>query len=132
MKWTDKLDGEFNGSPCKIRVGVSETYSESDYNKNLREQRVGNVVKDYGILDRPKVGGVSADDLLNDGVPSFRVLFINALIKKQEVDLLYYCRCQLVDIITMIDVANTTDDLNLELLKVLVGDIKNVFGGDVE
>ena len=29
----------------------------------------------------------------------------------------------------MIDVANTTDDLNLELLKVLVDDIKNVFGG---
>ena len=29
----------------------------------------------------------------------------------------------------MIDVANTADDLNLELLKVLVGDIKNVFGG---
>ena len=29
MKWTDRLDGEFNGSPCKIRVGVSETYSES-------------------------------------------------------------------------------------------------------
>ena len=123
MKWTDKLDGEFNGSPCKIRVGVSETYSESDYDKNLREQRVSNVVKDYGNFDRPKVGGVSANDLLNDGVPSFRVLFINALIKKQEVDLLYYCRCQLVDIITMIDSANTTDDLNLELLKVLVGDI---------
>ena len=37
-----------------------------------------------------------------------------------------------MDIITMIDVANTTDDLNLELLKVLVDDIKNVFGGDVE
>ena len=33
-----------------------------------------------------------------------------------------------MDIITMIDVANTTDDLNLELLKVLVGDIKKVFG----
>ena len=129
MKWTDKLDGEFNGSPCKIRVGVSETYSESDYDKNLREQRVNNVVKDYGNFDRPKVGSVSANDLLNDGVPSFRVLFINALIKKQEVDLLYYCRCQLVDIITMIDSANTTDDLNLELLKVLVGDIKKVFGG---
>ena len=128
MKWTDKLDGEFNGSPCKIRVGVSETYSESDYDKNLREQRVDNVVKDYGIWDRPKVGSVSANDLLNDDVPSFRVLFINALIKKQEVDLLYYCRCQLVDIITMIDVANTADDLNLELLKALVGDIKNVFG----
>ena len=29
MKWTDELDGEFNGNPCKIRVGVSETYSES-------------------------------------------------------------------------------------------------------
>ena len=29
MKWTDEIDGEFNGSPCKIRVGVSETYSES-------------------------------------------------------------------------------------------------------
>ena len=28
----------------------------------------------------------------------------------------------------MINVANTTDDLNLELLKVLVGDIKKVFG----
>ena len=128
MKWTDEIDGEFNGNPCKIRVGVSETYSESDYDKNLREQRVNNVVKDYGNFARPKVGGVSANDLLNDGVPSFRVLFINALIKKQEVDLLYYCRCQLVDIITMIDSANTTDDLNLELLKVLVGDIKNVFG----
>ena len=103
-------------------------YFESDYDKNLREQRVNNVVKDYGNFDRPKVGSVSANDLLNDGVPSFRVLFINALIKKQEVGLLYYCRCQLVDIITMIDSANTTDDLNLELLKVLVNDIKKVFG----
>ncbi len=84
---------------------------------------------DSGNFDRPKVGGVSADDLLNDSALSFRVSFINAVIKKQEVDLLYYCRCQLVDIITMIDVANTADDLNLELLKVLVGDIKNVFGG---
>ena len=105
------------------------TYFESDYDKHLREQRVNNVVKDYGNFDRPKVGGASADDLLNDSVPSFRVSFINALIHKREVDLLYYCRCQLVDIITMIDVANTADDLNLELLKVLVGDIKNVFGG---
>ena len=25
MKWTDELDGEFNGSPCKIRVGYSES-----------------------------------------------------------------------------------------------------------
>ena len=30
-------------------------YFESDYDKNLREQRVNNVVKDYGILVRPKV-----------------------------------------------------------------------------
>ena len=92
MKWTDELIAEFNGNPCKIRVGVS------------------------------------ANDLLNGNVSSFRASFINAVIKKQEVDLLYYCRCQLVDIITMIDVANKSEDLNLELLKVLVGDIKNVFG----
>ena len=124
MKWTDELDGEFNGSPCKIRVG----YSESDYDKNLREQRVGNVVKDYGIWDRPKVGGISVDDLLNDGIPSFRDSLINKLIEKREMNLLYHCRYQLVDIITMIDSANKSEDLNLELLKVLVGDIKKVFG----
>ena len=103
-------------------------YFESDYDKNLREQRVNNVVKDYGILDRPKVGGVSADDLLNDSIPSFRVSFINAVIKKREIELLYHCRYQLVDIITMIDAADTADDLNLELLKVSVCDIKKVFG----
>ena len=128
MKWTDEINGEFNGSPCKIRVGVSETYSESDYNKDLREQRVNNVVKDYGNFDRPKVGSISVDDLLNDGIPSFRDSLINKLIEKREMNLLYHCRYQLVDIITMIDSANTADDLNLELLKVLVGDIKNVFG----
>ena len=103
-------------------------YFESDYDRNLREQRVNNVVKDYGNFDRPKVGGVSADDLLNDSVPSFRDTIINELIEKREMNLLYHCRYQLVDIIKMINVANTTDDLNLELLKVLVGDIKNVFG----
>ena len=89
-----------------------------------KEQK--NVVKDYGIWDRPKVGGVSADDLMNDSIPSFRDSLINVLIKEREMNLLYHCRYQLVDIIKMIDVANTTDDLNLELLKVLVGDIKNV------
>ena len=103
-------------------------YFESDYNKDFQEQIVNNVVKDYGILDRPKVGGVSADDLLNDSVPSFRVSFINKLINNREMNLLYHCRYQLVDIITMLDSANTTDDLNLELLKVLVGDLKKVFG----
>ena len=128
MKWTDKLDGEFNGSPCKIRVGVSETYSESDYDKNLREQRVNNVVKDYGIWDRPKVGSIGVDDLLNDGIPSFSDSLINKLIEEREMNLLYHCRYQLVDIITMIDSANKSEDLNLELLKVLVGDIKKVFG----
>ena len=25
MKWTDELDGEFNGNPCKIRVSYSES-----------------------------------------------------------------------------------------------------------
>ena len=30
MKWIGELDGEFNGNPCKIRVGVSKSYSESD------------------------------------------------------------------------------------------------------
>ena len=25
MKWTDEIGGEFNGSPCKIRVGYSES-----------------------------------------------------------------------------------------------------------
>ena len=124
MKWTDEIDGEFNGNPCKIRVG----YSESDYDKNLREQRVDNVVKDYGIWDRPKVGSISVDNLLNDGIPSFRDSLINKLIEKREMNLLYHCRYQLVDIITMIDSANKSEDLNLELLKVLVGDIKKVFG----
>ena len=103
-------------------------YFESDYNKDFQEQIVNNVVKDYGNFDRPKVGGVSADDLMNDSIPSFRDSLINALINNREMNLLYHCRYQLVDIITMLDSANTTDDLNLELLKVLVGDIKSVFG----
>ena len=25
MKWTDEIDGEFNGNPCKIRVSYSES-----------------------------------------------------------------------------------------------------------
>ena len=29
MKWIDELDGEFNGKPCKIKVGISDSYSES-------------------------------------------------------------------------------------------------------
>ena len=105
-------------------------YFESDYDKKLREQKVGNVVKDYGIWDRPKVGSITAnvEDLMNDSIPSPTDTIINVIIKKQEMELLYHCRYQLGDIITMIDVANTTDDLNLELLKVLVDDIKNVFG----
>ena len=131
MKWIDELDGEFNGKPCKIKVGVSNSYPESDYDKNLREQRVNNVVKDYGIWDRPKVGGVSADDLMNYSVPSLRDTIINESINKREMNLLYHCRYQLADIIKMIDVANTTDDLNLELLKALVGDIKKVVGDNL-
>ena len=74
---------------------------------------------------------VSADDLLNDSVPNTRDTIINELIEKREMNLLYHCRYQLVDIIKMINVANTTDDLNLELLKVLVSDIKKVFGDNL-
>ena len=37
-------------------------YFESDYDNNLREQRVNNVIKDYGIWVRPKVSGVSVSD----------------------------------------------------------------------
>ena len=29
MKWIDEVDGEFNGKPCKIKVGISSSYSES-------------------------------------------------------------------------------------------------------
>ena len=29
MKWIDEVDGEFNGKPCKIKVGISDSYSES-------------------------------------------------------------------------------------------------------
>ena len=32
MKWTPKLDGEFNGNPCKIRVGYSEIKYLNDIN----------------------------------------------------------------------------------------------------
>ena len=52
MKWTDKLDGEFNGSPCKIRVGVSETYSESDYLNDVNyKDCVGKVCKSLNSGD---------------------------------------------------------------------------------
>ena len=71
---------------------------------------------------------VSADDIINDSTPSLRDTIINDLIKKREMNLLYHCRYKLADIVKMIDAANTTDDLNLELLKVLVSDIKKVFG----
>lgn len=29
MIWTNELNGEYNGNPCKIRVSVSQNYSES-------------------------------------------------------------------------------------------------------
>ena len=69
---------------------------------------------------------VSANDIMNDSTPSLRDTIINDLIEKREMDLLYHCRYQLADIVKMNNAANTTDDLNLELLKVLVGDIKKV------
>ncbi len=66
MKWTDEIDGEFNGSPCKIRVGVSETYSESTVLKlakmvlNINENNTidfdinGDVCIGNGYLQRMK------------------------------------------------------------------------------
>ena len=75
---------------------------------------------------------VSTDDIINDSTPSLRDTIINDLIKKREMNLLYRCRYQLADIVKMINAANTTDDLNLELLKVLVGDIKKVVGENYE
>ena len=52
MKWTDKLDGEFNGSPCKIRVGVSETYSEIKYLNDVNyKDCVGKVCKSLNSGD---------------------------------------------------------------------------------
>lgn len=95
MKWIDELDGEFNGKPCKIKVGVN------------------------------------ADDIMSGSIPSLRDTWINELIEKREMNLLYHCRYQLADIIKMIDFANTTDDLNLKLLKALVGDIKKVVGDNL-
>ena len=41
-------------------------YFESDYDKNLREQRVNNVVKDYGNFDKPKVGGDLGRKIIGD------------------------------------------------------------------
>ena len=77
------------------------------------------------------LGGVSANDIMNDSVPSLGDTIINELIEKREMNLLYHCRYQLADIVKMINAANTTDDLNLELLKVLVDDIKKVVGDNI-
>ena len=49
MKWTGELDGKFNGSPCKIRVGVSETYSESAILKLTK--MVLSIFDDYNLND---------------------------------------------------------------------------------
>ena len=49
MKWLDEVDGEFNGSPCKIRVGVSETYSESAILKLTK--MILSIFDDYNLND---------------------------------------------------------------------------------
>ena len=47
MKWIDEVDGEFNGKPCKIKVGISNSYSESDVLEltkmalNINENSIG-------------------------------------------------------------------------------------------
>ena len=52
MKWTDEIDGEFNGNPCKIRIGVSETYSEIKYLNDVNyKDCVGKVCKSLNSGD---------------------------------------------------------------------------------
>ena len=45
------------------------------------------------------LGGVSANDIMNDSIPSLGDTIINELIDKREMDLLYHCRYQLADIV---------------------------------
>ena len=45
------------------------------------------------------LGGVSANDIMNDSIQSLRDTIINELIDKREMDLLYHCRYQLADIV---------------------------------
>ena len=45
------------------------------------------------------LGGVSANDIMNDSIPSLRDTIINKLIEKREMNLLYHCRYQLADIV---------------------------------
>ena len=78
MKWTDEIDGEFNGNPCKIRVGVSETYSESAILKltkmvlNINENNTvdfdinGDVCIGQGYLQQMK--DLARDIIGDDGV----------------------------------------------------------------
>ena len=64
MKWTDELDGEFNGKPCKIKVGVSGCYSEGVQMKDE--------VAKLGICLGGRYCGntvVSGTDLFVDEVP---------------------------------------------------------------
>ena len=52
MKWTDELDGKFNGNPCKIRVDVSENYSEIKYLNDVNyKDCVGRVYKSLNSGD---------------------------------------------------------------------------------
>ena len=47
MKWLDEVDGEFNGKPCKIKVGISNSYSESavlELNKMVLDINENNTV----------------------------------------------------------------------------------------
>ena len=42
---------------------------------------------------------ISANDIMNDSIPSLRDTIINELIEKRDVNLLYHCRYQLADIV---------------------------------
>lgn len=61
MKWTDELDGEFNGNPCKIRVGVSENYSESAILKLTK------MVLDINDFNTCEFGDLESDVCIGQG-----------------------------------------------------------------
>lgn len=90
-------------------------YFESDYDKDLRKQRIYNIVKDYGIWDRPKFGciTVSVDDL------------------DIEKDRLYRCKDTIMHLVYLAKYVNTHEQLPQEykdLMKHYALQIEKVMG----
>ena len=55
MKWIDEVDGEFNGKPCKIKVGISNSYSESAM---LELAKMVLNINENNIVGFDSIGGV--------------------------------------------------------------------------